>query len=242
MTKGIGFWLPALLVAAALILASCGANAGGGDGNGEGMQGMGGGESGGGETSQQTPRGETTGGGMPGMDDSGMDRGSTGSGGMARQMVTEDGRYTDRAFIDAMVPHHQGAVEMAEVALENAEHREIRDLAEDIVTAQEAEIEELRSIKKAEYGTAEVPSTMNRQEMEAMGMTEPGQLARQRPFDKAFIGAMILHHRSAIEMADAALEGSKNPRIRGIAQAIVDAQEHEIAQMRAWRQEWYSEE
>ena len=236
MTKRIGFWLPALLVAVVLLLASCGTSAGGGDGNDGGMQGMEQGGSGGEDTSHQAPRGETTGGGM-----AGMDHGSMGSGGMAREMVTEDGRYTDRAFIDAMVPHHQGAVEMAEVALENAKHREIRDLAEDIVTAQEAEIEELRSIKKAEYGTAQVPSGMNQQEMEAMGMTEPGQLVRQRPFDKAFIDAMIPHHRSAIEMADAALEDSKNPQIREIVRAIVDAQEREIAQMRAWRQEWYPE-
>jgi uncharacterized protein (DUF305 family) len=228
------FWLPALLVAAALILASCGSSTGGGDEGDEDMQGM---RHGGGETSQQ----EKTGGGMAGMDHSNMDHGSMGSKDMARQMVMEDGRYSDRAFIDAMVPHHRGAVEMAEVALENAEHQEIRDLAEDIISAQEAEIEELRSIKKAEYGTSQIPSGMSQAEMEAMGMTEPGTLARQRPFDKAFIDAMIPHHESAIEMASVALEESDNARIRELASAIVDAQEREIAQMRTWRQEWYPE-
>jgi uncharacterized protein (DUF305 family) len=40
-------------------------------------------------------------------------------------------------------------------------------------------------------------------------------------------------------MANAALEGSDNPEIRGIAQAIVEAQEKEIARMEAWRQDWY---
>jgi uncharacterized protein (DUF305 family) len=160
---------------------------------------------------------------------------------MARQMVMEKGIYTDRAFIDAMVPHHQGAVEMAEVALKNAEHEEIKQLSENIVSTQEAEIEELRSIKKAEYGTAEVPSSMDRQEMDTMGMTLPGELARQRPFDKAFMDAMIPHHESAIEMADVALKESNNPRIQEIARAILDAQQREIAQMRAWRKEWYPE-
>jgi uncharacterized protein (DUF305 family) len=48
-----------------------------------------------------------------------------GSGGMAKQMVMENGKYSDKAFIDAMVPHHQGAIAMAEVALKNAEHQEI---------------------------------------------------------------------------------------------------------------------
>jgi uncharacterized protein (DUF305 family) len=128
---------------------------------------------------------------------------------------------------------------MAEVALDNAEHREIRDLAEDVVTAQEAEIEQLRNIKEEEYGTPEVPSGMDQQQMDAMGMTEPGELAERRPFDRAFIDAMIPHHESAIAMANAALKGSDNPEIREIARAIVEAQEEEISQMEAWRQDWY---
>jgi uncharacterized protein (DUF305 family) len=176
------------------------------------------------------------GGGMEGMD---MGGGNAAAADEAREMVEEDGRYSDRAFIDAMVPHHQGAVEMAEVALENAEHREIRDLAEDVVKAQEAEIEELRAIKEEEYGTSEIPSGMDQGEMDAMGMTDPQELAERRPFDRAFIDAMIPHHESAIAMANAALDGSENPEIREIARAIVEAQEKEIARMEAWRQDWY---
>ena len=214
MKKRIGFWPPALLVAAALILASCGGNAGGG------MQGMDG-EDGG----QQKMRVEKDvgKGGMEGMDMGG----NATAADAAREMVEEDGGYSDRAFIDAMVPHHQGAVEMAEVALENAEHREIRDLAEDVVTAQEAEIGELRAIKE-EYGTSDIPEGMDREEMDAMGMTDLEELAERRPFDKAFIDAMVPHHESAIGMANAALEGSDNREIREIAGAIVEAQEKEI--------------
>ena len=235
MKKWTGFWLPALLVATALVLASCGGSAGSSGGGDEGSGGMGGmdhGGSGGGETSRQETQQETTG---------TMDDGSMGSGSMAREMVEEDGRYSDRAFIDAMVPHHWGAVDMAEVALENAEHPEIRDLAEDIVRTQEAEIRELRSVKEEEYGTSEVPRGTDASQMEAMGMTDPEELAGRRPFDRAFIDAMIPHHESAIEMAGVALDESENPEIREIAGAIVDAQEREIAQMRDWRQEWYPE-
>jgi uncharacterized protein (DUF305 family) len=238
--KWTRLWLPALLVAAALLLASCGttgSTGGGAHGGDDGMKGMDHGDSGGGETSRR----ETTGGGMTGMDHSNMGHDSmgTGSGGMAREMVMEDGRYSDRAFIDAMVPHHQGAVEMAEVALENADHEEIRSLAEDIVSAQEAEIEELKAIKQQEFGTSEVPMEMSAKEMEAMGMTDPGELATKDPFDKAFIDAMIPHHLSAIEMASVALRKSDNAQIKEIAGDIVDAQKKEIAQMQRWREEWY---
>jgi uncharacterized protein (DUF305 family) len=46
---------------------------------------------------------------------------------------------------------------MAEVAFENAEHEELRQLSKDIVSAQEAEIEELKGIKQEKFGTSRVP-------------------------------------------------------------------------------------
>ena len=180
---------------------------------------------------------------MAGMDHGsmgGMDHGAMNPEDMAHQMVAPNGEYSDEHFIDAMVPHHQGAVEMAEVALKNAEHEQIRRLAEDIVTAQEAEIEELKQIKEQEYGTSEVPMEMSQEQMRAMGMTaDPQELANQKPFDRAFIDAMIPHHQSAIAMANVAFEESKNPQIRQIAEDIMSAQEREISQMQRWRERWY---
>ena len=223
--------LLALVLAAALLLAGCGGSGGGM----QDMEGMGG-EGGGGRQGQaEKKEAGNGGGGMEGMDMGG----DATAADAAREMVEEDGGYSDRAFIDAMVPHHRGAVEMAEVALENAEHREIRELAEDVVAAQEAEIAKLRAIKEEEFGTSEIPSGMDQGEMDAMGMTDSQELAERRPFDKAFIDAMIPHHESAIAMANAALDGSDNPEVREIARAIVGAQEKEIAQMEAWRQDWY---
>jgi uncharacterized protein (DUF305 family) len=186
----------------------------------------------------------------------GVDQGSSGSEdgmqGMAHdskstdgisEMLMENGQYSDERFIDAMVPHHQGAIEMAQVALENAEHPEILALAEEIVAAQETEIEQLKSIKQEQFGISEISMDMtSAEEMEGMGMTiEPQELANQEPFDQAFIDNMIPHHESAIEMAQVVLEESENPEIRQIAGAIVDAQEREIEQMRSWRDEWYPE-
>lgn len=231
----------ALVLAAALLLAACGGNAGGGQGAGD-AQGTNNGGSGG--ASQQESNG-----GMAGMDHGEMGMGET-TGGMrgmeggsmgAREMVMVDGEYSDEAFIDAMVPHHRGAIEMAEVALDNAEHPEIRQLAEEIVTAQGDEIEELRRIKRQEFGTSEVPTEMSDAEMEAMGMEPADELANAEPFDKAFIDAMIPHHRSAIDMARVALEESENEEIRALASDIVDAQTREIRQLRQWRQQWYPE-
>jgi len=217
-------WGLALLVAVTFILAACGGAGGGQQGSGS---------AGHGEHGKANESG-----GMAGMDHSKMDHGSMG---MARQMVMEDGRYSDKAFIDAMVPHHQGAVEMAEVALQNAKHEEIKQLSRNIISTQQAEIKELKAIKQQEFGTSEVPMEMSAQEMQMMGMTDPDTLANKDPFDKAFIDAMIPHHESAIWMAQVALEESENPKIKELARNIVSAQQREIEQMLQWRQAWYPE-
>ncbi len=179
-----------------------------------------------------------SGGGMQDME--GMDGEDGGRQGQAEKKEAGDGGGGMEGMdMGGNASAADAAREMVEVALENAEHRELRGLADDVVTAQEAEIEDLRAIKEQEYGTSEIPSGMDQQQMDAMGMADPQELAERRPFDKAFIDAMIPHHESAIAMANAALEGSDNPEIRGIARAIVEAQEKEIARMEAWRQDWY---
>ena len=220
----LGLLAPAF--AALLTLASCGGAGGEGEGgSNKDMQRM--------DHGGTNAVGETNG-GTTGMD--------AGSGGAAEEILTEDGEYTDLRFIDAMIPHHEGAVEMAEVALKNAEHEEVRQLAEDIVSTQRAEIELLRGIRERESGPAEPTMGMPEGEMNGMiGMTDPRELANPEPFDRAFIDAMIPHHQSAIGMAEVALRESKNEEIRSLAQDIVDAQRREIGQMAAWRERWYPE-
>jgi uncharacterized protein (DUF305 family) len=209
----------ALLLAVAFMVAACGGAGGPNQGSASGS------------------------GGHSHMDHSQMDHGSMdmGSGAMARQMVMDDGKYSDEAFIDAMVPHHQGAIEMAEVALQNAKHQEIKQLSRNIISSQQAEIEELKAIKQQEFGTSEVPMEMSAQEMQMMGMTDPEALANKDPFDKAFIDAMVPHHESAIEMAQVAYRQSDNPKIKKLAEGIVEVQTREITRMEGWRQQWYPE-
>lgn len=139
----------------------------------------------------------------------------------------------DAAFIDGMIVHHEGAIAMARQALEQAERPEIQELAEAIVGAQEAEIAQLRAWRDAWY-----PGLTDTGGMD-MDMGPMEVAAGDTPFEQRFIEAMIPHHEGAIAMARDALQKAERQEIKDLAQAIITAQEGEIAQMREWRQAWY---
>jgi uncharacterized protein (DUF305 family) len=54
----------------------------------------------------------------------------------------------DKDFLNAMIPHHQGAVEMAEVVLQHGKNPKIRQLAQEIIAMQKKEIAEMKQLLK----------------------------------------------------------------------------------------------
>lgn len=71
---------------------------------------------------------------------------------MSSQLVSKNGDAFDQAFITEMIIHHEGAVEMAELALKRAQHQEIKDLALDIIGAQNKEIDDMKKWYGEWYG------------------------------------------------------------------------------------------
>lgn len=219
----MSFGLPALLLAAALILASCGSSGGGTQetaGTGGDAQ----------EATQETTNE------MAGMDHGSME---IGSGETAPKELIVDGEYSDERFVDMMAAHHQMAIEMAQVAQQEAQLPEIRRIADNVVSTQQAEIDELRAIKEEAFGSPDVPLIMSPEEPSMYAMQMPDQLAGQEPFERAFIDSMIPHHASAIEMASTANMRSNNPEIKRLARGIIDAQSLEIGEMIELRQQNY---
>jgi uncharacterized protein (DUF305 family) len=62
-------------------------------------------------------------------------------------------RPFDRAFVDMMVPHHQGAIRMARIELEKGQNAELQALAKEIITAQSREIRRLNEFRNERYGS-----------------------------------------------------------------------------------------
>lgn len=77
------------------------------------------------------------------------------SGMMTNMMAGLQGKTEDefdKAFLTEMIMHHEGAVDMAEAALKNAKHQEIKTLSNAIISAQNTEISDMKTWYKAWYG------------------------------------------------------------------------------------------
>lgn len=157
----------------------------------------------------------------------------------------DDGAQTDDAFLVEMAAHHEDAIEMAEIARAEAEHPQVRHLADDIVAAQGDEIDRMEAMHERLFD-----SPMNHDGMHSLAMDEhmmgmgmaPTALEGERPFDRAFIDAMIAHHQGAIRMARLVEERGDDPEVRELAEAVIGAQSAEIDEMNRWRMRWYGGE
>lgn len=81
---------------------------------------------------------------------SGMDMGDM-MANMNAGLQGKTGDTFDQEFLAEMIVHHQGAIDMAKLALTNAKHQEIKDLAQAIISAQTKEIGEMKAWQKAWY-------------------------------------------------------------------------------------------
>ncbi len=143
----------------------------------------------------------------------------------------------DETFLAAMIEHHEGAVDMAEIALDRAEQEELRQMAQEIIEAQEAEIDQMQAWLDEWFDGGHGDHGISHEEM-GMDM-DMDEFREAEPFDLAFIDEMIIHHEGAIDMARAILDTTERDELREMAEEIIEAQDVEIQQMREWRAEWF---
>lgn len=144
----------------------------------------------------------------------------------------------DVMFAQMMIPHHEQAIEMSDIALDPAVGASdaVRALAEQIKGAQDPEIDQMKSLLAAWRQSMMMDSDMDHSTMMSGMLTleELATLSQRRgpEFDTAWLEAMIAHHEGALQMAQDALEKGSNPDVRALCEAIIAGQQAEIDQMR----------
>jgi uncharacterized protein (DUF305 family) len=152
-----------------------------------------------------------------------------------------DHNDADVAFASGMIPHHESAITMAQMAQIQAADQRVKDLAARIEAAQGPEIETM-SGWLADWGAAASSSAtddgvggMDHGGVDDgnMGEMDTGALAGMSgaEFDRMFLTMMIEHHRSAVQMAETEAADGQNTDAIALAESIRDSQTAEIAEM-----------
>ncbi|MER6010432.1 DUF305 domain-containing protein [Streptomyces bluensis] len=183
-----------------------------------------------------------------GDDMDGMDHGS--GNGSASATATEQAGDSDQAgafndadvtFAQMMIPHHEQALEMAELADGRASDAGIKDLARKIEKAQDPEIKTMKGwLESWKQPTAmeSMPGMDHGGDGSGDGMMSEADMEELKAmkgtgFDKAFAEMMIEHHNGAISMAEDEQKNGKNADAKKMAGDIVKGQSAEVKQLQS---------
>jgi uncharacterized protein (DUF305 family) len=148
------------------------------------------------------------------------------------------GNDTDAAFVEAMIPHHESAVDAADLALSHAEHPQLRRLAREMLQVQSIELATLRSVQDVLQQAGIEPGDLGLSEAEQGTDHDAAELRNARNFDCAFIDMMVPHHEGAIRISRAELDSGIHAELRRMSENIIDAQGYEIRQMQRFHRRW----
>ena len=154
---------------------------------------------------------------------------------MDRMMAMPKTNDPEIDFVKMMRMHHQGAINMANVELQDGKSDGLKRIAQKIITEQQAEIQEFNSI----LATLTVDNSDQAFSMEQMdNMTKMGKAADEQlitgDIDNDFATLMIMHHQAAIDNASAYLHHGNNAQLKTMATNIVNSQVMEIKELSDW--------
>ena len=157
--------------------------------------------------------------------------------------VVATGSDADVTFAQLMISHHEQAVQMADMALQQSTSAEVTDLATQIKAAQDPEIGQMRGWLQ-QWGAPEQMDGMDGMDhgdMDMGGQSAGGMMSDEdmgalgdasgADFDRMWLTMMIAHHEGAIKMAEQVKAQSTNPDVTALADAIVAGQKKEIDTM-----------
>ncbi len=134
---------------------------------------------------------------------------------------------SDEEFLSHMKAHHQEAIDSSEYVLDNGVDGDVLRLAGSIVTAQQAEIEQMDEWHE-EWHRRNIPEADYTPMMRDLSKLSGSEL------DVAFMEDMIKHHKAAIVMAEQILQITERDEVEELARNIIETQADEVDIMEDW--------
>lgn len=146
------------------------------------------------------------------------------------------GKKLEVAYVNEIIPHHQGALEMAQAVVDRAPDPEVREAAAKIIEDQKREIGELTAFLKKAYGQDVKPD--QRMAMDP-AMNDEIRNADPATAEKMFLLGMREHHESAVQMGEIVLQKAQSQEILDQARTMVYSQRAEQEEFAGYLQEFY---
>lgn len=145
------------------------------------------------------------------------------------------GKTVETEFLYQMMPHHEGAIAMAQYQIRHGKDFSMIQLAKSILQEQKNEVQQMKLWLRNKY-SMDVKMKGNFQKemaatMETMMDHMPAS-SKTENIDHSFAAVMIPHHQAAIDMARVLLKYGNDKTIRSYALQLIDAQQVEIEQMK----------
>ncbi|GAB4367010.1 MAG: hypothetical protein Kow00121_04940 [Elainellaceae cyanobacterium] len=161
--------------------------------------------------------------------------GRHGWGRMGHGMMNSMSMNSEFEFLSQMIPHHQEAIDTAQMVLERSDRPEMQEFAQAIIRVQTAEIAQMQDWLEEWYPEQE--TTLNYTPMMRDLSTLEGDT-----LDQAFLEDMIMHHHMAVMMSHMLVNHGlvEHEAIQPFADQIARTQMAEIHQMQGWLQDWFN--
>lgn len=143
----------------------------------------------------------------------------------------------DHDFAMMMSMHHQSAIDMSKEELKSGDNLQMKEMAQRVIDAQQAEKAMLQQYLQSHTPVAEPDGpTFNSESMMSMDKMMKAQDIRvlSEDSDVTYAQLLIDHHQSALEMAMAELAYGDDPMIREMASKMIEDQRKEIMELQDW--------
>ena len=148
---------------------------------------------------------------------------------MQERMMEAVGTDVSDTWVRKMIQHHQGAIDMSNILLEQGPEAGVRDMAQKTIEKQRKDIQDLEKLAQSGASGSSESAAPFQQPM--MQMHDKMMAARGANASETWIRKMIEHHRGAVDMANVVLAQGPNPRVREMAQKTVKEQTKDISDL-----------